>query len=212
MEASVPGTSSATVFTERDPGNAVDIGASGAERRSRRRTAHPTTVSSIGARRSTPASCSESRALACPRSPGSKGWPGTPSPAGSNEPPPCVAQGRVRFSRRDPRIFGWWYWLRRRKSGTRGRSGSLLTLAPDEIGRSGSPVASKTRPTGARRFLSGLSDFVTWTTVCCLSALAVDRGRGLGRRSYSRNSASPYVPAYHPSTCGSLRRALLHES
>ena len=90
MEASVPGTSSATVSTERDPGNAVDIGASGAERRSRRRTAHPTTVSSIGARRSTPSSRSESRALACPRSPGSKGWPGTPSPAGSNEPPPGV--------------------------------------------------------------------------------------------------------------------------
>ena len=90
MEASVPGTSSATVSIERDPGNAVDIGASGAERRSRRRTAHPTTVSSIGARRSTPSSRSESRALACPRSPGSKGWPGTPSPAGSNEPPPCV--------------------------------------------------------------------------------------------------------------------------
>ena len=90
MEASVPGTSSATVSTERDPGNAVDIGASGAERRSRRRTAHPTTVSSIGARRSTPSARSESRALACPRSPGSKGWPGTPSPAGSNEPPPCV--------------------------------------------------------------------------------------------------------------------------
>ena len=39
MEESVPGTSSTTASTERDLGNAVDTGASGAERRSRRRKA-----------------------------------------------------------------------------------------------------------------------------------------------------------------------------
>ncbi len=79
----MPGTSSATVSTQRVPGNGVDTGASGAERRSLRPRARPTTVCSIEELLSTRSSLSESRVSAFPRLPGSRGLPGTPPPAGS---------------------------------------------------------------------------------------------------------------------------------
>ena len=76
---------------EEPPGNGVATGASGADRRSRRRKARPITASSIAERRSTVSSRCASRGSVCRRLPGSNGWPGTPSPAGSSGLPPCVA-------------------------------------------------------------------------------------------------------------------------
>ena len=61
-----------------------------AERRSPRRKARPTTVSNIEELLSMGSSLSESRASAFPRFLGSKGLPGTPSPAGSRRQPKCV--------------------------------------------------------------------------------------------------------------------------
>ena len=69
--------------------NAVDTGAASAERRSLRRKARPTTVSNIEELLSMWSSLSESRVSAFPRFPGSKGLPGTPSPAGSRRQPKC---------------------------------------------------------------------------------------------------------------------------
>ena len=70
--------------------NAVDTGAASAERHSLRRKARPTTVSNIGELLSMWSSLSESRVSAFPRFPGSKGLPGTSSPAGSRRQPKCV--------------------------------------------------------------------------------------------------------------------------
>ena len=67
------------------------IRASGADRRFRPRKAPPTIVSSTVEQRSTRSSRCASRASISPRSRGSNGWPGTPSPAGSSGPLPCVA-------------------------------------------------------------------------------------------------------------------------
>ena len=86
-----PLTSSATDSIEPRPGNGAATAASGADRRSRRRKAPPTTVSSTVERRSTRSSRCASRGSVCRRSPGSNGWPGTPSPAGSSGLPRCVA-------------------------------------------------------------------------------------------------------------------------
>ena len=81
----------ATDSTEPRPENGGATDASGADRRSRRQEARRTTVSSTAERHSTRSSHSASRASACPRSPVSNGWPGTPSPAGSSARPRCVA-------------------------------------------------------------------------------------------------------------------------
>ena len=91
MEKSVPEALFTTDSTEPGSGNAVDTGAASAERRSLRRKARPTTVSNIEELLSMWSSLSESRVSAFPpRFPGSKGLPGTPSPAGSRRQPKCV--------------------------------------------------------------------------------------------------------------------------
>ena len=85
----MPGASCAIDSTERGRGNVADTGASGAERRSLRPRARPTTVFAIGA---VPSmwSRSESRVSAFPRLLGSKGFPETLSLAGSGWPPTLV--------------------------------------------------------------------------------------------------------------------------
>ncbi len=82
MDEAVPRTSSATVSTEREPGNVVDTAAARAVRRSPRPRARHTTVSSIDECGSTRWWLSGSRALAFRRLLGLKKWvyPGFPTP------------------------------------------------------------------------------------------------------------------------------------
>ena len=75
-----------------------DTGAASAERRSPRRKARPTTVSNIEELLSTGSSLSESRVSAFPRFPGSKGLPGTQSPAGLRRQPKCVVDSTTQGS------------------------------------------------------------------------------------------------------------------
>ena len=117
-----------------DPGNAVDIGASGAERRSLRRKARPTTVSSIGELRSMRSWRSELRASAFPRLLGSKGLPGTPSPAGSRRQPKCVVVSTVKRS-----LESLWKSFKRMRS-TRSSAARAAQRASSRRSKSG-PVS-----------------------------------------------------------------------